>query len=438
MAELKTQYCGVELKNPLICASAPPTHTPEACRRAAEAGFAAVVLKTHGVELPDSLLKTVGRPTYAMADWRGINRWQPKAPKKSMSRKYGRKGKVETPYTMISISPGVILSYFVGDKYVDYVNKTKDLVSDDCLVIASIVAITERGWEEQCNLIRKTNADMVELNFGCPHTFAEGKEPEDFSEEPLLGSMPDLIEKYTTFCIDRLDIPVISKIQPEGVSLLALAKICQEAGAMAINFSDSSFLHALRIDIEEETVGWSRDYPSFSTFWGPWVTPYICGKLVHFRKNGIKIDLSASGGVSSGADVIRLMMAGATTVQAARSIMVEGWDVVHEWLDFMNEWMERKGYRSLKEIYGSAVDKVITDYSKLPLYVPQIMGGPEPDKKMVVNAEKCIGCGWCEACCSHLAIRLSNDIPEFDYKRCEVCGLCEGVCPVGAIKMVDK
>jgi ferredoxin len=247
--------------------------------------------------------------------------------------------------------------------------------------------------------------------------------------------MPDLIEKYTRFCLERLEIPVIVKLQPEGVSPIELAKTCQKAGANAINFFDSSFLHALRIDIEEETVGWSPDYPCFTTFWGPWITPYICGKVVNFRKNGIRLDISASGGVSSGADVIRLIMAGANTVQAARSIMIEGWDIVREWLDFMHEWMERKGYDTLEEVRGSAVDKVITDYSKFPLYVPQIMNGPEPDRKMVVDAQKCIGCGWCEVCCSHLAVHISNEFPEFDRKKCEVCGLCEGVCPVGAISM---
>jgi dihydroorotate dehydrogenase len=45
MADLTSKYGGIKVKNPLVCASGPPTHTPEACLRAAKAGSGAVVLR---------------------------------------------------------------------------------------------------------------------------------------------------------------------------------------------------------------------------------------------------------------------------------------------------------------------------------------------------------------------------------------------------------
>ena len=48
MADLKTTYMGVELKNPLIIGAGPTTHTPEICQKAARVGdWAGVVLKTN-------------------------------------------------------------------------------------------------------------------------------------------------------------------------------------------------------------------------------------------------------------------------------------------------------------------------------------------------------------------------------------------------------
>lgn len=438
MVDLSTSYGGVKLKNPLICASGPPTHTPEACLRAMQAGFSAVVLKTHGIEASELLLNTVGRPVYRMTDWRCLDLWKPIPPKPSDPRLGKKRGKKSPYYTLTLISPGVILSYFRGEKYIEYVNKTKDLLSDDALVIASIVAFTEKGWDEQCQLIKRTRADMVELNFGCPYVAAEKETFPGLIPGVPIGAQPEVVGKYTKFCTERLKIPVICKLPPQQANPLASALACQRGGASGITFSDSGLFPSLTIDTETGEVGWHPDYPTFSSSWGPWMVPYILGNVVNFKKNGIKIDISASGGSYDPADIIRFLMAGAGTVQPCRQVMVEGWEVAGEWLEYLKHWMERKGYKSIEEFKGIAVEKVITDYTKLPLEVPQIMGGPTPTKEIVLDEKKCIECGWCEACCSHLAITMVEGLPSFDRSKCEVCGLCETICPTKALVMKPK
>ena len=66
MGDLSSKYGGLKVKNPLVCASGPPTHTHEACLRAARAGFAGVVLKTNSREAPDTLLHTMAWPAPAI------------------------------------------------------------------------------------------------------------------------------------------------------------------------------------------------------------------------------------------------------------------------------------------------------------------------------------------------------------------------------------
>jgi ferredoxin len=130
-------------------------------------------------------------------------------------------------------------------------------------------------------------------------------------------------------------------------------------------------------------------------------------------------------------------MAGATTVQIARTVMIEGWGIATEFLDFIQKWMEEKGYKNFDEIRGIATDKVVTDWNQFELEIPHIMGGPPPKQKIMLDEKKCINCGWCEAACMHLAIEIKDNYPEVDRKLCEVCGMCEAICPMRAISIVD-
>jgi dihydroorotate dehydrogenase/Pyruvate/2-oxoacid:ferredoxin oxidoreductase delta subunit len=439
MADLTSKYGGIKVKNPLVCASGPPTHTPEACLRAAKAGFGAVVLKTNSKEAPDTLLRTVSWPVYRFTDIHSKEEWKPVPPKKSAPKVAGRKGEMKPPYTICLISPGIILSYFLDDDYIPYANKTKELLEPyDCRVIGSIHAFTEEGWEEQCDIIKKTKVDAVELNLSCAHTIAPLSEKSMHNTIPprtCQGALPEVAAKWTKFCVERLRIPVITKLPPQQQDPLSVALSVQRAGAVGVTFSDSSLFPSLKVDIETGQPGWHPDYPCFSSTWGPWVITFTCGNIANFRIHGFKEGLSGCGGVSSADDVIRLIMSGASTVQICRTIMAEGWDVVTGWLGSINKFMDKKGYRTVDDMRGIAADRVITDYSKLPLFRPQIMGGPKPTKRIVLNKRKCIQCGWCEPSCSHLAIHYEDGYPEHDLVKCELCGMCESVCPVGALEM---
>lgn len=439
MVDLKGYYGGVEIKNPLVCGSGPPTHTPEACQRASDAGFAAVVLKTHqALELPWEVTHRVGTPVYVLTDLNGVNFWHPIPPRKSSHKVRGIKGERKPPYSLLCISAGIGASYFLGEDYITYANKTKDLVKDDCLVIGSIASFTEEGWIKQCELVNRTNVDLVELNLGCPCMFPEGESYPGTIPGVALGAIPSVVEAFTRIAVKHLRMPVLVKLPAQLSTCLLSAQAAARGGAVGIVSFDSGFTPSIRIDIETAAPGLHPRYPTTHGLWGPWAVPYVCGQVANMRIKGITIDISASGGCSSFEDIVRLIMAGAGSVQPCREIMVGGWSVATKWLEELEAWMDKKGYKSVKEMKGVAADKIITDYSKLDLPVPQIMGGPEPKYKMIVDEKKCIDCGWCEASCSHLGLKIEDGIPRWDRKRCELCGLCEAVCPVRAISMVPK
>lgn len=440
MADLKTTYGGIALKNPFIASSGPPTHTPEACEGAAKGGFAGVVLKTN-FQGPELLRTTVGRPVYRVADWRGLHPLRLKPPKKSDPlRPGGRRGFKEQNWTLPCIAPGLIGAYMKDDDYLRYINETKERVSKyDCKVIASISAFTKKRWESEIALVNKSDADGLELNLACPHGIRESAKEEAFpGVKPGIppAAIPEVTEAFTSFAVERSKVPVMAKLNAQTTDNLSCAKAIQKAGGKGLLFTDSGLFPGLRIDIENAQPGWDPDYPCFNSYWGPMVLMYVCGNLANFRINGVNIDLSGSGGIIEFQDIVRLIMAGASSVQPCRVLMIEGWEIVEEWLQELNSWMDRKGYKNIQSMKGIAADKVITDYTKLPLEVPLIQGGPEPSKKMTFEKKKCISCGWCRACCNHCAIEMVGEYPVINYKKCEVCGMCEAICPTEALTMV--
>jgi len=449
MVDLSTTYMGVAIKNPLIVAAGPTTQTPEICKKAANFGWAGVVLKTlfpeeHFPPIPNS----VPRPMYGLVDAGWRRTWKPIAPKASDAVRGKKRGKVRPDYGLVNnflVGPegpvSSIGNFFLGHDYLQYINRTKDLVGDDCKVIASIYAATEGEWEKYCNLVNKSEADMVELNLGCGIAGYLHPKTGEWTRGAI-GIHSDLVEKWTKFCGERLDKPMGVKLPPSAPSAVIAGQLIEQNGGQGIQFGDAGLLHnmpALVVDPDLMEVGTFPRYPTFSIIVGSLLLPFVCGTTANLRLNGIKIDISSCGGIRDYMDIIRLLMVGASSTQVCVATVVEGVGIGAEFLDGITAWMEERGYESIREIQGCLLPKMQTDVSKLPApETLQIMGGPTPTSTVKLDEKRCISCGWCEASCSHLAIKMGEKYPEFDRKLCEVCGMCVALCPSGALLIVTE
>lgn len=52
---------------------------------------------------------------------------------------------------------------------------------------------------------------------------------------------------------------------------------------------------------------------------------------------------------------------------------------------------------------------------------------------VIVNEEKCTGCGTCEEVCPVEAIKVENEKAVVDQETCVDCGTCIEECPEKAI-----
>ena len=56
-------------------------------------------------------------------------------------------------------------------------------------------------------------------------------------------------------------------------------------------------------------------------------------------------------------------------------------------------------------------------------------------KPVIIDKEKCIGCGKCVADCVSEKLKITDGKAEFMYDRCIQCGHCYAICPTGAVTM---
>jgi len=204
---------------------------------------------------------------------------------------------------------------------------------------------------------------------------------------------------------------------------VAVAKQVEQAGATAVNMS--ARLSGTMIDIET-----AKPIPFGAQ--GGWGGPYLIGyglKLVSQAAKELKIPIIAGLGTWEWQDIVRYLMVGATLVQSGVGIMMQGYKVSQKWESQMAAWMEGKGYRSLKDIRGLALENVLKTAD-----VPR-----EPENvAMVVDTAKCTRCGVCMRSCFYDAITLTKAGAVINARECDVCGMCAEVCPAFAPQLVYK
>lgn len=387
MADLSVEIGGVKFKNPVVVGSATPTMDSIRMKQGIDGGAGSVIAKSLFGEA-GKFGRNFPRPRFKLIDYREYPDYPNKLPH---------------AFTLRSLEE---CSHFDYPTYMDDINRTKDLIGDDGVVIASLSGSSLEEWAEMCELVNKTSADFVELNNSCP--FAA-----DMGVKMGAGAVGAEYETVKT-CKQILKKPFSVKITPMTSNPVQVAKQVEDAGAYAVNMS--ARFSGVVIDIET-----AKPYPFGSI--GGYGGPYLIGvglKMVSQAAKELKIPIISGLGVWDWRDVIAYTMCGATLVQSAAAIMMKGYKAVGKWTESINAWMDGKGYKSLDEIRGMALPNIVA--------TRQVPREPE-NVSVTIDTSKCTRCGICLRSCFYDAITLTKAGAIINEEKCDKCGMCAEVCP---------
>lgn len=299
MADLSVKICGVDFKNPIIPASG-------------------VFGYGHEYEELYPLSKLGGIATKGTTLHRRTGNLAPRI--------------AETPSGMLNSvglqNPGI--DHFI-EKELPY------LLTKDVTILANIAGSTVEECIQVAEKLENTDVHMIELNISCPNVKQGGA---------AFGTSCEMAAEVTRQVRKATSKPLIVKLSPNVTSITDIAKAVEDAGADAVSLINT--LLGMRIDINTGRPILRNNVGGMS---GPAVFP-IAVRMVWQVANAVKTPVIGMGGVSSGADAIELMMAGASAVQVGAAIFTDPFAPV-KIIDEMNDFLDRKNIASVRDIIGT-------------------------------------------------------------------------------------
>lgn len=138
---------------------------------------------------------------------------------------------------------------------------------------------------------------------------------------------------------------LIVKLSPNVTNIADIARACEAEGADSVSLINT--LMGMSIDIERRCPLLSIGTGGLS---GPAVKP-VALRMVWQVSKAVKIPVVGLGGISSAADAIEFLMAGATAIEIGTANFLDP-SVTMKVRDGINDWLDSHGCHSVGEIIG--------------------------------------------------------------------------------------
>jgi len=300
---------GIELKNPLIVGSNNLVTDPKNAKAMEEAGAAALVYKSLFEE-------QIQLENYEMdMQMEGYN---------------------ERNAEVTKLFPD--MQHAGPREFLLNLKKVKQAVSIP--VFASLNCVNNETWVEWAKEIEQTGVDGLELNFY--HV------PVDFTiEESVIIEEQISIAKAV---VKALKIPVSVKMSPFYTNPLNFIHRLDAVGVKGFVMFNSLFQPD--IDVKEQKLVYKYKLSNEEDNRLPL-------RYTGLTFGNVKGDICSSRGIFYGNDVVKMILAGANSVQIVSAVYKLGFNVIGKLLEEMEGWMKDHSYGSLSDFRGKMAKKNI-------------------------------------------------------------------------------
>jgi dihydroorotate dehydrogenase len=329
VSDLAVKLAGLRLKNPVICAAGEMTSTAAQLRAAVDAGAAAVVAKSANES--DAARAQLAAAEYVTLD----PHWRPAAdPAGAGTSLMNRSGLVAVPF------PEWLATLAAADAYA---------AERDAFVIASLIVADLERAAEMAAEIEAAGIRCLELNLGAPH----GGEAAPGAIETVHATAraAEVVARVRR----SVTIPLLVKLTADGVDVLAIAAAARDAGA------DALVIAGRQLGFLPDPASRRPVLGTYAAIGGGWALPLSLRWVAKARERlGADVDLVATNGVRSGADVIRCLLAGASAAEMYTVVHHAGAAVLTGILEEVAGEARRAGVARVADLIGEAADNTLT------------------------------------------------------------------------------
>ncbi len=304
--DLRTNYLGLELKNPLVASASPLAREISNIRRMEDSGASAVVLNSLFEE-------EINQESHALD-------------------RYLSEG-TESYAEALTYFPEAPYYRGIGpDAYLEHLFRAKQAV--DIPIIASLNGVSTGGWIRYAKEMEGAGADALELNIYYLPTSLE------LTSLEVEQIYVDLVRDVRT----SVTIPIAVKLSPYFSSTANVMHRLAQAGANGLVLFNRFYqpdLDLENLEIVPNLILSQSDEMRLPLRW------------IAILYGRVAADLALTTGVHTGQDALKAVAAGANVAMMTSEILLNGIGRFGEILREMTLWLEEREYLSIGELRGS-------------------------------------------------------------------------------------
>jgi dihydroorotate dehydrogenase (fumarate) len=304
MADLSTEYLGLQLANPLVPSASPLSRDLDTAQRLRDAGAPALVMYSLFEEKIEQEEQQLARFFHQQAI-----------------------GHAEAD----SFHPVPADYHSHLDDYLEQLRRLKGL---GIPIIASLNGTTLGGWVEYGKLLEEAGADALELNVY-------------YIAANLAESSTDVEQRYIEILRQlrrQVSLPITMKLSSQFSSPLHFAQCLELAGASGVALFNRFYLPDIDLETLDVTPTLSLSSSREALLRVRWAA------LLHGR---VKLSLAVTGGFHNAEDMLKALLAGADVTHLCSSLLEHGPQHLARVLEDMNHWLDDHEYASVRQLKGS-------------------------------------------------------------------------------------